>query len=50
MTQRTRRDNIFDNFSNIDDYIAERELQDPDLEGEGEMDGEEPHFGCIFFK
>ena len=40
MTQRTRRDNIFDNFSNIDDYIAERDLQNPDVEGDEEMDGE----------
>ena len=40
MTQRTRRDNIFDNFSNIDDYIAERDLQNPDVEDDGEMDGE----------
>ena len=40
MTQRTRRDNIFDNFSNIDDYIAEKDLQSPDVEGDEEMDGE----------
>lgn len=39
--QRKKRDNIFDNFSNIDDYIeakdADLDVMDPE---EGEMDGE----------
>ena len=39
--QRKKRDNIFDNFSNIDDYIAAKDadldVMDPE---EGEMDGE----------
>ena len=40
MNQRKKRDNIFDNFSNIDDYIAEKEAAVEDFDGEEQMDGE----------
>lgn len=40
MSQRKKRDNIFDSFSNIDDYIAQKEDFADDIEGAEEMDGE----------
>lgn len=46
--QRTRRDNIFDNFSDIDEYMASKDadVEDADLEmdGEGEIDSMFEHY------
>ena len=46
MSQRKKRDNIFDNFSDIDEYIERKEGRVVDVEmdieegDEGELDGE----------
>ena len=50
MEQRKKRDNIFDNFSNIDEYIEQKELdvdfpeQDEEMDGEGEIDSMFEHY------
>ncbi|MBO7269476.1 MAG: hypothetical protein J6U83_06980, partial [Bacteroidales bacterium] len=38
--KQKKRDNIFDNFSNIDEYMAQKEAEEILLEGDEEMEGD----------